>query len=80
MLEFYRSSFVVSSPTDRDWETKKGTRMTRRVETGGGVGSGSLDDIVTLADGDTLEVWVQNETSTSSVTFEDINFCVNRAG
>jgi len=43
---------------------------------GGDVGSTSASGIVSLEDGDTVEVWVQNKTGTDNLIFEDITLTV----
>jgi len=43
---------------------------------GGDVGSGSAMGTMSLTAGDTVEVWVQNKTNTTDITFEDISLSV----
>lgn len=47
---------------------------------GGDVGSISMSGLASLVIGDTVEVWVRNETSSTDVTFEDINLTVYEIG
>ena len=49
---------------------------------GGGVSSGSasMTAIVTLADGDTVEVWIENETNTQNYVVEDIDINLIQIG
>ena len=60
--------------------TQLGARSTRKVGTGGDVGSASQHAIVSLVATDTVEVWIQNETQGSDVTIEDIILTVVRIG
>ncbi len=53
----------------------------RRLAGGGGdVGSTSASGLADLALNDTVEVWVQNKTNGTDVTFEDINLTVVEVG
>lgn len=56
--------------------TKIGTRATRVLSASGDVGSATTQALVSLVDGDTIELWVQNETNTNNVTFEDCRLSV----
>jgi hypothetical protein len=47
---------------------------------GGDVGSISMSGLASLVIGDTLEIWVRNETSSTDITFEDINLSVYEVG
>ena len=47
---------------------------------GGESGSVSMCDIVTLAANDTVEVWIENETSTAEYVVEDISITVVQVG
>ena len=40
----------------------------------------SLSGIATLAVGDTVEVWIQNETGTNDVIVEDISLSIVQVG
>ena len=53
-----------------------GVRATRKIGTGGDVGHCHLTCQASLVDGDTVEIWVQNETSSGNVTIEDGILCV----
>ena len=55
-----------------------GTRLTRKLGTGGDVGSASLTVQATLAAADTIEVWMQNEDDTSAALIEDAEFSMRR--
>jgi len=52
--------------------TKIGGRVTRKLGASGDVGACSLHTIATLAVDETVELWAQNETDTTSITIEDI--------
>jgi hypothetical protein len=43
---------------------------------GGDLGSVSISGIVSLSDGDTVELWIQNTTGTDNLIFEDITLSV----
>ena len=47
---------------------------------GGDRGSMTLTGIATLAAGDTIEVWVENETNTQNYVFEDVALSVVQIG
>ena len=56
--------------------TQLGSRCTRKMGTGGDVGSTSGMGRVNLSVGDTIELWVQNESNADNVDFEDITMSV----
>jgi hypothetical protein len=51
--------------------TQLGARVTRKLGTSGDVGACSLSAIVDLEAGDTIEIWVQNESLSNNITVED---------
>jgi len=62
--------------------TQLGTRSTRKIGSGGDVGSASLSTIAALTATDTIEIWIQNEDGTTNFncTVEDASFYVARVG
>ena len=44
------------------------------------VGSTSASGLVRLTEGDTAEVWFQNKTNTTDITFEDITLAITQVG
>lgn len=47
---------------------------------GGDVGSISMSGLASCVIGDTVEIWVRNKTSSTDITFEDINLTVYEVG
>ena len=47
---------------------------------GGDVGSISMSGLASCVIGDTIEIWVRNKTSSTDVTFEDVNLTVYEVG
>ena len=62
--------------------TQLGSRSTRKIGSGGDVGSASLSTIAALTATDTVEIWIQNEDGTTNFncTVEDASFYVARVG
>jgi|GEM_PF-3984996 hypothetical protein len=69
------AAFFINNKT-----TQLGSRMTRKLGTGGSVGSASHLAIATLAATDTVEVWFQNESATANITVEDACLSVAKLG
>lgn len=61
-------------------DTQLGTRGTRKLGTGGDVGNAGLIAIATLAVGDTVEIWIQNEAASANILIEDGSLQVIRIG
>lgn len=57
--------------------TQLGARTTRKLGTGGDVGSASVQAIADLTSGDTIELWMQNEDDTSAATVQDCSLIVS---
>lgn len=55
------------------------TRFTRKLGTGGDVGSASISSLARLTAGDTVEVWVQCENATDNLTVTDCTLMIRRA-
>ncbi len=60
--------------------TQLGSRATRKLGTGGDVGSSTCSGIFSLTAGDTIEVWIQNEDATDNVLMEDGSLVVMGVG
>ena len=58
--------------------TQLGARTTRKLGTGGDIGSAVVAAQATLTAGDTVELWMQNETDTSAATVQDCAMTLNR--
>ncbi len=56
--------------------TQIGTRTTRKLGTGGDIGALPVSALATLSAGDTVELWVQNESNTGDLTVQDVSLCV----
>ncbi len=52
----------------------------RKVAVGGDIGSFSGGGLVSLSAGDTVELWVQNKTSATDLTFEDVTLSIFQLG
>jgi hypothetical protein len=58
--------------------TRLGPLATRKLGTGGDVGSAGLTALATLSATDTVEVWIQNEDATSDCTIQDGSLTIIR--
>lgn len=62
-----------------DGATQLGGRTTRKLGSSD-IGACSVSALATLAANDTVELWCQNETDTSTITIEDCSLSVMRVG
>lgn len=60
--------------------TITGTTGTRKMGAGGDVGRMASSVTASFVAGDTVEMWVSNETDTDNLTIEDVAFTVVRLG
>lgn len=79
----YSVSFSVTAATNNKtfnfYIYKNGVKLpeskqSRKIGTGGDVGSASLTGLVNLATNDYIEVWVENETDGTNITAQSLNF------
>jgi hypothetical protein len=52
------------------------SKQSRKISSGGDVGSLGISSIVELAPGDYIEVWVENNTDGSNITIDNMNLSV----